>query len=95
MQMESDSQCSEPIAEVTNHDWTKPNSDTYCSVHSSDVKGTAVAFSWLLCVHLNKINTYETYLKTGRVYVHRFLFSRRAFLFPQLNRQDQLTKLRD
>ena len=53
------------------------------------------SLGYYMTAHLNKINTYETYLKTGRVYVHRVLFSRRAFLFPQLNKQDQLTELRD
>lgn len=50
LQPESDSQRSEPIAEATNQDWTKPNSDTYCSMHSSDIKGTAVTFSVLLYI---------------------------------------------
>lgn len=43
LQMESDSQRSEPIAEVTDNDWTQQHSDTYCNVHHSKIKGTAVA----------------------------------------------------
>lgn len=50
LQTESDSQSSEPIAEATNQDWMKPNSDTYCSMHSSDIKGAAVTFSFLLYI---------------------------------------------